>query len=736
MKEFDLNIEKIEAKVSKDIIDNISSDISLKYENNFRQIEQDGRSKYIWITFFISVMSLVIAYSPAGLFLKNNIINYIEFNLRSSLSKDVQISDRLKLIVKDDNFISFMKKPDLSIIEWAEVLKYLSSHKPKAIFIDKIFSIGRSSNYSQNELEIFADAIETIENIAFPIYTGASTNSGPIQSRSPLNTAAKMYDLNKYTRESLDKESLDIAQVGKNLPYQNPEFVFAKHPDYKNAFAPASIQYIGERYIHPMLRMGDDKVIPHLGILTADEIELNQKGLIINRKDTTMKNGKTIVNYLRPEKVYSQARSLKSLFSRISQQKETGATILYDTFIKPGDYIFIVPEFFTGATDFKNSPFGRVFGGLVVASLMNSTLTGEWIAELDSPFYLLAFYMLTGVVVSSVIPLYGWFFLIGANAAVFYLGVYSFSYHNLAIPWFFAVLGSFLLGVLVMVVKSKQEKSKLKVIEDMKIETEMIAKENILFEENQKVLLQEKREASVIASAFRPDRIPDWQGLKISAFHKCFDAASGDWFFFENSSDGKLCHIIMCDITGHGVQAAIIVSTCKSVLNTMRNHDDQIVDRCDFTLKYLRILNKILYMQGKGKHITTYAGITIDLENDKLHYITCSHPSPIVHKLGAPLDSPVFLRMRNDPVGFMPDLDLETKIIDFCYGDSLVLYTDGIPISENFRHYKSFLKNNSFNWWAQPEKMYHFIWEKIKAKSGKDPDDDVSLMIVKHEFKA
>ena len=76
-------------------------------------------------------------------------------------------------------------------------------------------------------------------------------------------------------------------------------------------------------------------------------------------------------------------------------------------------------------------------------------------------------------------------------------------------------------------------------------------------QQREAVLLAEKKEAATIAAAFQPHKPPEWPGYELSAHHKTFDAASGDWYTFEESQSGEYLHLIMCDIAGHGVQAGV-----------------------------------------------------------------------------------------------------------------------------------------------------------------------------------
>src|SRR5204862_7643318 len=79
----------------------------------------------------------------------------------------------------------------------------------------------------------------------------------------------------------------------------------------------------------------------------------------------------------------------------------------------------------------------------------------------------------------------------------------------------------------------------------------------------------ELNDAAEIAKAFRPDDAPNWGDIGITAFHRSFTEASGDWYAFRESPSKRFKHFVLCDITGHGVQAALVVSICKTMLVIM-----------------------------------------------------------------------------------------------------------------------------------------------------------------------
>ena len=93
-----------------------------------------------------------------------------------------------------------------------------------------------------------------------------------------------------------------------------------------------------------------------------------------------------------------------------------------------------------------------------------------------------------------------------------------------------------------------------------------------------------------MAVAYKPDPLPEWDGLYIGGYHKCLHLASGDWFGFQSSKSGHLKHIIMCDITGHGVQAALVVSACKVLLGNLRAMNPEIFETTNFNTEFMKIL--------------------------------------------------------------------------------------------------------------------------------------------------
>ena len=236
----------IEAKVSKEIIDNLSTDIASKYDEKLSEVEERESSKYVWLSFVVILFSLVATYSVVGNYIKERFVSYLEFNTRSKLGQDVKIAKNLKILVKDDNLIAHMGKPNLSMDEWVEILQSVAAHKPKAIYIDKIFSITGFKESDTSKKEKFNEAIEKIMDIGGPTAAAAQGALATVDDNNKEMHKVKPIDPKEKEQLELDlkgggdkKESLSMEErfemflmekdpAQGELPLDNPNSMGAK----------------------------------------------------------------------------------------------------------------------------------------------------------------------------------------------------------------------------------------------------------------------------------------------------------------------------------------------------------------------------------------------------------------------------------------------------------------------------------------------------------------------------
>lgn len=239
----------------------------------------------------------------------------------------------------------------------------------------------------------------------------------------------------------------------------------------------------------------------------------------------------------------------------------------------------------------------------------------------------------------------------------------------------------------------------------------------------------ELQEAAEIAKAFMPGAPPKWNYCEVSAFHKSISESSGDWFTFEESPTGRFFHMIMCDITGHGVQAALVVSTCRTVLSTITTDKPDLKESAHFISDYAYALNRVLVTQGGGHHVSTLLGITIDQQDSKVWFISAGHPSPMLfttNESGKRSVTP--LLSRHSLLGINLSTDFVMQSCDLSPHDEILAYTDGLPLNTHLKVLRSQFLTGNEKVEAIPEKLYKEIWAAEKTRSEKDPDDDVSVV--------
>jgi serine phosphatase RsbU (regulator of sigma subunit) len=154
--------------------------------------------------------------------------------------------------------------------------------------------------------------------------------------------------------------------------------------------------------------------------------------------------------------------------------------------------------------------------------------------------------------------------------------------------------------------------------------------------------------------------------LEIAARYVPMSAVAGDFYDFV-LDDQKHLGILIADVSGHGVGAALIASMVKVAFAGQSEH----------VRDPARVLTELnLALCGKfEEHYVTAAYVFIDIQNGVLHYAGGGHP-PIM--LASHSDSSVRRIEENGPIlGMIPEAPYSATEVAFRPGDRVLLYTDG-----------------------------------------------------------
>ncbi|MCB0480761.1 MAG: PP2C family protein-serine/threonine phosphatase [Flavobacteriales bacterium] len=188
----------------------------------------------------------------------------------------------------------------------------------------------------------------------------------------------------------------------------------------------------------------------------------------------------------------------------------------------------------------------------------------------------------------------------------------------------------------------------------------------------QEGLKRELELAERIQKALLPNKLPNNDTIKATAYHQSYGHVGGDYYDIVKTGRSTY-YFCIADISGKGVSAALLMSNFQAAFRA--------TVRQNLTLfQIVNDLNQIVVESSQGeKFITLFLG---KYESDvrELEYVNCAHPPAILfnEKMMLELKSTVpGLGMVDD----FPKFDVETFTLS--PGTMLTCYTDGIIEIEN-----------------------------------------------------
>jgi serine phosphatase RsbU (regulator of sigma subunit) len=192
---------------------------------------------------------------------------------------------------------------------------------------------------------------------------------------------------------------------------------------------------------------------------------------------------------------------------------------------------------------------------------------------------------------------------------------------------------------------------------------------------NEERLLAINKELEIarrIQSSTLPLSVPTLPGLEIAARYAPMSAVAGDFYDFL-CVDEKRVGILVADVTGHGVPAALIASMLKVAFASQAAHAHDPV-------RVLTGLNGALC--GKfEEHFVTAAYLFVDLEKSLLRYSAAGHPPLMLASRAT--GNVQEIEENGLMLGMFPEAAYSFVEIRVSPGDRCLLYTDGLFEAKN-----------------------------------------------------
>jgi len=234
-----------------------------------------------------------------------------------------------------------------------------------------------------------------------------------------------------------------------------------------------------------------------------------------------------------------------------------------------------------------------------------------------------------------------------------------------------------------------------------------------------------------IQSSILPQTAPALSGLDLATRYAPMSAVAGDFYDFL-LVDEKHLGVLIADVTGHGIPAALIASMLKVAFAGQASHAHD-------PARVLTGLN--LALCGKfEEHFVTAAYLFVDLENRLLRYSAAGHP-PLM--LATSTDGTVREIEENGlMLGLFPEATYSSVEIRIASGDRCLLYTDGVFEATNTAREefgksrcKEFLESH---WHLPAAHLADDLLTSIAAFSGisstRAQEDDITLLVL--DFQA
>jgi sigma-B regulation protein RsbU (phosphoserine phosphatase) len=243
---------------------------------------------------------------------------------------------------------------------------------------------------------------------------------------------------------------------------------------------------------------------------------------------------------------------------------------------------------------------------------------------------------------------------------------------------------------------------------------------------------RELEAAARIQRALIPQTLPNSSKANFTwIFYPCAELAGDILDVFQLDETHIGCYVL--DVSGHGVEAALLAVTLSRVLSQMAA-DSLLLERSPSgeTLvigpaEVARTLNRRFPMEEEmPQYFTLLYGI-LDLREQVFRYVSAGHPGPL-HVSAA---GPRLLPSGGLPIGMFPNSEYEETAVPLAPGDRVYLYSDGV--TETLRDDKDmfaeqFITSLCADRRCTLEESVENLLSDLKAWCASKPNDDISVL--------
>lgn len=177
--------------------------------------------------------------------------------------------------------------------------------------------------------------------------------------------------------------------------------------------------------------------------------------------------------------------------------------------------------------------------------------------------------------------------------------------------------------------------------------------------------------AREIQRSILPGAPPVIRGLRVAGRYLPMSEVGGDFYDFDAQRANGL-GLIVADVSGHGVPAALVASMVKVGFAAE-------AERIDRPGLVLQNINRMLCGKFAGAFVTACCAF-IDTVDRRLYYASAGHPAPLLRRRGGRVET---LAEHGLLLAVAADAEYDSVAIDLHVGDRLVFFSDGLVEARN-----------------------------------------------------
>ena len=186
-------------------------------------------------------------------------------------------------------------------------------------------------------------------------------------------------------------------------------------------------------------------------------------------------------------------------------------------------------------------------------------------------------------------------------------------------------------------------------------------------------LVKDVELAAQVQRLFLPVGKPATRGLEIAGMMQPARGLSGDYYDYI-PIDAHTIQLVVADVAGKGVPAALLMSATAAAMQLEANHDRNM-------LEIVARLNAEICSVSDGERYVTLLLAEIDADKRIVRYVNSGHIPGLLFR--AQTGAVAYMNSCCPPIGMFAEEPLELASETLVTGDVLVFYTDGVTEAEN-----------------------------------------------------